>query len=933
MIRLNHLLFIFLLLTSFGPLSAQQAYYVSPNGDNANTGNSLANAWETIEYGIATIAPGDTLLVADGLYVETDLKIQQVSTPDKPTVVKSINQWGAKIEGTRQYATILSADSARHVVIDGFEVFNLENRPYEDWNTGINIFRSNFVTVQNCYVHDCGCGGIGGRESDYMTIRRNVTRDNAKTNPYNCSGISIYQPIQLDDEPGVHILIAENVTFENECRLPFEPAGFDVPTDGNGIILDDFNWTQDFGDGPQQEPFVAQTVVENNLSFHNGGAGMKAYEVANAIFRNNTSVNNNLVLHEYGESIAEIAGQAVSGDVAFYNNIAIQTFGQQGYAMYWQPIAAAATLEVSNNLIVGDVRWNRTPDVLQANQERNYDVQSFPRFAQILPDDFTFSSVDDFRQYFGLRDDSPARQSGDASLAPEVDLNGNTRPAQGNVDLGAFEGAVAGVGPIAPDRVFAANIPSTDFPLVINGIKDPVYTGVPIPIARETVGQVSGATDLSATWTATWDATNLYLFIEVEDNRLRNDSADPSDDDGVEIFIDADNSRGAEYDGVNDFHYVLGWNDEGIIERAQNATAGVVVAQASGFTNYTKEIAIPWSTLGVTPAEDMRFGLDFWVNDDDNEGALDGRLTWQDRENDADTSPEVFGMGLLQRTIPPPPVYAVPAELPITVDGLLEEAWWNANQEDITNVIEPIINGEEDLSASWRALWNQTFLYLFVSVTDDRLRDNSSDYFNDDAIEIYLDMGLERSESYDVNDRQLSISWNSNNVVAQQGTLGMGVLTSVVNTEVGYDVEVRLPWSALGFTPAAGRFFGFDVQVIDDDTVGERDGKMAWFAKEDESDVNPSLFGLVFLEEESPTAVFTPTVANPLRVYPNPTKGVITLDLPFIPEAVKVTSIEGRVTANFTDTREVNLNTLPAGSYIVTAFNEGTVYRTVVVVK
>ncbi|MEL7160181.1 MAG: sugar-binding protein, partial [Bacteroidota bacterium] len=835
------LLLLCFLLAGINLCAQNRAYYVSSSGNDTGTGHSLTEAWRTISYGLATIAPGDTLLVADGTYVETDLLIDQQSTPERPTVVKSINPWGAKIKGTQQYSTILRTEGARHVVIDGFEVFNPEQRPFQDWNTGINIYRSNYVTVQNCYVRDCGCGGIGGRESDYMTIRRNVTRGNAKTNPYNCSGISIYQPTQLDDEPGTHILISGNVTFENECRLPFTPLGFDVPTDGNGIILDDFNWTQDLGDGPRQRPFVAETVVENNLSFDNGGAGMKAYEVANAVFRNNTSVHNNHVLEEFGDNIAEIAGQAVSGDVVFSNNIAVQGFGQQGNALYWQPIGDTATLEVSNNLVVGEITWQRTPDLEADNQVNNYDIQSYPRFARIVPDDFTFTSVDDFRQFFGLREGSPALGAGEATLAPTQDQNGNPRPTDGNVDLGAFEGSVEGVGPVASDRVFEGNIPSTAFPMIVNGIKDPVYTSLPVPITREIAGQVSDENDLAASWTATWDEETLYLFVAVTDNRLRNDSADPSEDDGVEIFIDADNSRGDSYDGVNDFHYVLGWNDTEVIERSRNATTGVIAAQSSGFTNYTKEIAIPWTTLGIDPTDDLLFGLDFRINDDDNDGAADGRLSWQDRENVATERPANFGSGRLRTVAPPPPVYAAPGA-PV-IDGQLDAAWLEVPAQAITQVIDTSINGAEDLSATWRALWNPTFLFLYVSVTDDELRDNSSDWFNDDGIELYLDMGLERGRTYDNNDRQLSVSWNSNLVIARQGGLGQGVLASVRNTEVGYDVELRLPWSGLGFTPAEGKFFGFDVQVLDDDGVGGRDGKLAWYASVDESDEDPSLFG------------------------------------------------------------------------------------------
>ena len=930
----NHYLYrIFTLVLVFASfaLSAQSTYYVSPSGSDDATGSSLANAWQTIEYGLATIAPGDTLLVADGLYVETDLVIDQQSTEDKPTVVKSINQWGAKLESNRQYATVLRTEGARHVVIDGFEVFNPEDRPFEDWNTGINIYRSNFVTVQNCYVHDCGCGGIGGRESDYMTIRRNVTRDNAKTNPYNCSGISIYQPTQLDDEPGTHILIAENVCFENECRLPFTPLGFTTPTDGNGIILDDFNWTQSLGDGPQQEPYVAQTIVENNLSFNNGGAGMKAYEVANAIFRNNTSVHNNYVLEEYTSNLGEIAGEFVRGSIEIYNNMIVQGFGQKGHAVHWQPSSPEATFFLKSNIIVGDIGLNRPATEMTDNITVTYDEQSFPRFGQIIPDDFEFSSVDDFRPFFGLRTDSPGIDHADPSLAPTTDLNGNPRPANGPVDAGAFEGPVTAVGPVPSDRVFEQTFTSAVGDINLNGLKDPFFRTPPRAIEREALGTVANEEDLSATWSATYDETYLYFFVDVTDNRLRNNSANPSDDDGVELFIDADNSRGDAYDGVNDFHYIFGYNDQIIIERAMNATQGVIAVQSSSFTGYTKEIAIPWTTLGVSPAEGTEIGLDFWINDDDNDGAIDGRLTWQDRENEAGENPRALGIARLESSEEVATIFGVTDGLNIAVDGEYEEGWWNAETLSLGNLIDGNSDGPEDLSATWRALWNPTFLYLYVSVTDDALRDNSSDYYNDDAIEVYLDFGLECTDEYDANDRQLSVAWNSNSVSVEQGTVGQGAFTTVKNTDVGYDVEIRLPWASVGFTPAEGKYFGLDVHVTDDDNVSSRDAKHAWFATADESEENPSTFGIVRLGEAAPTAVFNSVVAETLQVVPNPTSGMVRLEMPATPETVTVTDLRGRVVVSDKAVRMLDLSELAAGTYIITAVIDGGIWRGTVV--
>jgi hypothetical protein len=45
----------------------------------------------------------------------------------------------------------------------------------------------------------------------------------------------------------------------------------------------------------------------------------------------------------------------------------------------------------------------------------------------------------------------------------------------------------------------------------------------------------------------------------------------------------------------------------------------------------------------------------------------------------------------------------------------------------------------------------------------------------------------------------------------------------------------------------AGRAIGIDVQINDDDSGNERDGKLAWHAKNDQSWKNPQAFGKLIL--------------------------------------------------------------------------------------
>ena len=83
---------------------------------------------------------------------------------------------------------------------------------------------------------------------------------------------------------------------------------------------------------------------------------------------------------------------------------------------------------------------------------------------------------------------------------------------------------------------------------------------------------VSGPDDLSASYRTLYNDTNLYVLVDVTDDGVMHDSPLWYDDDGVEIMIDGDYSRGASYDGTNDFELGFRWNDLTITARYELRT-------------------------------------------------------------------------------------------------------------------------------------------------------------------------------------------------------------------------------------------------------------------------------------------------------------------------------------------------------------------------
>lgn len=182
------------------------------------------------------------------------------------------------------------------------------------------------------------------------------------------------------------------------------------------------------------------------------------------------------------------------------------------------------------------------------------------------------------------------------------------------------------------------------------------------------------------------------------------------------------------------------------------------------------------------------------------------------------------------------------------------DVWQGATAYQLRNMLNGKIDGTTDLAAMWQASWDQQNLYLRIGVEDDRPGISDSTLpWEDDAVELYLDADASMQSQYDqYNDFHFIFDLKAGTVVLGKNSpkLDRIPLThSMTRSGNGYVLDVTLPWSALRVNPRSGQRLGVDVHIDDDDDGGDRDGKLAWKAKQDESWRHPSLFGGVILGE------------------------------------------------------------------------------------
>ncbi|WP_010180706.1 sugar-binding protein [Aquimarina agarilytica] len=390
------------------------------------------------------------------------------------------------------------------------------------------------------------------------------------------------------------------------------------------------------------------------------------------------------------------------------------------------------------------------------------------------------------------------------------------------------------------------------------------------PLSNKILGNVTSDNDLSAKFQAQWDSEYLYILVDVTDDDLSNDSEQPYQDDSVEIYIDGGNEKSSSYDN-NDHQLVFQYNSGTVYHYPANQQnpSGVNFAQTSKNSGYTLETRIAWSFIGINPEIDKPFGLDIHVNDDDNGGNRDKKITWNASSDIAWQNTAVFGTVSPKECLPvntgADKICLENNNTPI-IDGRNND--WPLNSLSIEN---QIVGTSSNQKSQFQTKWDSEYLYILVDVVDDILQNDSEKPYQDDSVEIYIDGDNSKSSSYDQNDHQLIFEYNNQNVyhypANQQNPTG--VTFAQTKTNSGYMIEAKIAWSFIGLNPNTGNRLGLDIHINDDDDGGDRDRKTAWNANQDIAWKDTSVFGSLQLDDCKKAKITSKTALN---FFPNPTK-------------------------------------------------------------
>lgn len=421
--------------------SARNYYVNAQTGKDENNGLSVHKPKKTLQQAASLTKPGDSVIVMNGTYTNECNEcnvLNIIKGGNARNYVVYINYPGhhpvLKFNG---WAGILVTNGASYVKIIGFEIVGNNasvtlakalKQPYSCGNkkgkvdpryngNGIVIEslkrkHSHHIVIAKNVVHDCGGGGIGASQCDYITVEDNLVYNTSWYTIFGTSGISFYQFWNFNKAKEYHNFIRRNKCYNNRSYVPW--IKMCKIYDGNGIIIDDFRNKQN---GSKLGPYKNRTLIENNICWYNGGTGIHTFQSDYVDIINNTAYCNS-------KTEGFNPGQILSG-VGNYNRII-------------------------NNILVADslsaINSNYQNTNLTYHNNLHYNLSNPNRSATVNSstcingkDPLFVRPGNSLNADFRLQSNSPAIHQANTTAHSYTDITGTRRARGHRADIGAYE--------------------------------------------------------------------------------------------------------------------------------------------------------------------------------------------------------------------------------------------------------------------------------------------------------------------------------------------------------------------------------------------------------------------------------------------------------------------------------------------------------------
>lgn len=350
---------------------------------------------------------------------------------------------------------------------------------------------------------------------------------------------------------------------------------------------------------------------------------------------------------------------------------------------------------------------------------------------------------------------------------------------------------------------------------VINGRSEFVWEMLP-PV------EIEGSETVSATFQTRWHNNRLYLFVDVND-------ATRDFGDSVEVFIDQNNGKTTEPE-ADDRHYTFKLGSR----PPRSEVRFVTVPKWGGYRIEASFL------LDEAAAVGRQIGFDIRVTDGRQP---DTPISWNDITHSQESDTSKYGTLNLIEAIKWS--MAAHTKRPPKIDGVKDHVWRNAAEVSTDVWVE----GSDGATAVVKTLWDKDYLYIYAVVADPLLTTASSNPWEQDSIEIFVDQNNGKTPSYEADDGQYRINYENAQSFGGAGASAEKITSATRIVDGGYVVEAAIALDAI--RARKGTLLGFDIQINDDDSGdGTRSSVVTWNDPTGQGYQNTFRFGVLQLVQK-----------------------------------------------------------------------------------
>lgn len=388
--NLSIICFLVVLSMAMNGEATAATYYVATNGKDSNSG-SIDSPWATIQKAADTVSAGDTVIVKDGTYTDTNsdnyvLIFNSSGDANNWITFKSENKWGAILDGNNTAGICIGAYKYHHVIIDGFDIKRCDYGIHT--NSGAHD-----IQVINNDIHDMAVhcntppknsGGMGiDIGSNNQNATYNWTIDSNRIHDIGAPVTCSYRNTSNDYgiySGGYNLTITNNIFYNNYAGWDIHiPRTCATEYDGDNFLVSN------------------NTFYVDASSDYSGTIILWNYENCGGTNFSNFRIQNNISYNPKSNRLVYIYSNSISG------------------------------IDITNNLInVGVIRASSNPSYTPGTETGNITGQD-PKFTNLSG------------RNFYLQANSPVINAGLATNAPTTDFDRNARPQGGAYDIGAYE--------------------------------------------------------------------------------------------------------------------------------------------------------------------------------------------------------------------------------------------------------------------------------------------------------------------------------------------------------------------------------------------------------------------------------------------------------------------------------------------------------------